>query len=76
MVLNADLIVVMEKSHKRQLSEKYPEAELKIRLLKSFIKGYQEFDSDIRDPYKLTIYHYRLCFAEIATAVGAMLGAL
>ncbi len=76
MVVNADLIVVMEKSHKNLLSERYPEAEEKIRLLKSFVKGCQEFDSDIKDPYKLTIYHYRLCFAEISTAVGAMLGVL
>jgi protein-tyrosine phosphatase len=76
MVVNADLIVVMDESQKKQLSERYPEAEEKIRLLKSFIKGYQGFDSDIKDPYQLTIYHYRLCFAEISTAVGAMLGVL
>jgi len=73
MVGNADLIVVMEKRHQEELRQRYPEAEGKIRLLKSFLKGYQAFDTDIKDPYHLTIYHYRLCFAEIATAVDAMM---
>lgn len=76
MVVNADLIAVMEEEQRRQLCERYPDAAAKIRLLKSFMKGYQDVDTDIKDPYHLTIYHYRLCFAEISMAVGGMLGVL
>ncbi|MBW6485879.1 MAG: hypothetical protein K0B01_06980 [Syntrophobacterales bacterium] len=76
MVVNADLIAVMEEGHRTQLCERYPDAAVKIRLLKSFVKGYQAVDSDIKDPYHLTIYHYRLCFAEISLAVGGMPGVL
>jgi protein-tyrosine phosphatase len=76
MFADADLVVVMEEIQKRLLIERYPEAEDKIRLLKSFSKGYIETDADIKDPYRLTIYHYRLCFSEISTAVGALTAAL
>jgi protein-tyrosine phosphatase len=76
MVADADLIAVMERGQKDQLGERYPEAAEKIRLLKSFMKGYQEFDSDIKDPYRLSTYHYRLCFTEIATAVDGLLDTL
>lgn len=76
MVVSADLIAVMEEEQRRQLCERYPEAEAKIRLLKSFMKEYQEVDSDIKDPYQLTAYYYRLCFAEISMAVSGMLEVL
>lgn len=69
----ADVIAVMEESQKRELTEKYPEAIEKTTLLKSFMKGYQPFDSDIKDPYGMTMYHYRLCFSEISLAVGGMI---
>ena len=72
----ADLIAVMEECQQKQLCESYPEAEAKVRLLKHFMRGYQEADSDIKDPYHLTIYHYRLCFSEISMAVAGMLGVL
>ncbi|MCG6538191.1 MAG: hypothetical protein L7F78_26615, partial [Syntrophales bacterium LBB04] len=47
-VAKADLIVVMEDNQRKFLTEIYPEAEKKIRLLKSFMKGYQEPDKDIK----------------------------
>lgn len=72
----ADVIAVMEKAQKRELTEKYTEAEGKTTLLKSFMKGYQEFDPDIKDPSGLTMYHYRLCFSEISLAVSGMIDAL
>ena len=71
----ADLIVVMEKRHRDLIVRDYPEGEPKIRLLKSYLKGYNETDGDIRDPRGLSVYHYRLCFSEIYLAVEAMLGA-
>lgn len=76
MVACADLIAVMEKEHQYQLVARYPEAAEKIRLLKSFMKGYQEFDSDIKDPYRLSTYHYRLCFTEIVESMDGLLGTL
>jgi protein-tyrosine-phosphatase len=76
MVACADLIAVMEKGHKDQLDARCPGADKKIRLLKSFMKGYQESDSDIKDPYRLSTYHYRLCFTEIATSVDGLLKTL
>ncbi len=76
MVVNADLIVVMEERQQYHLTERYPEAQERIRILKSFTKGYQGLDSDIADPYRLTRYHYRRCFSDIFTAVEGMLEVL
>ena len=75
-VTRADLIVVMEGKQKKLITEAYPHAEAKIRLLKSFTKGYMEADSDIRDPYRMSAYHYRLCFSEIYLAVEGMMRSL
>lgn len=68
----ADLIAVMEDSQRRQLITVYPRFEEKIRLLKSFARDYDGVNTDIKDPYKQSIYNYRLCFAEIYTAVDGM----
>ncbi len=75
-VTTADLIIVMEDNQRKLLTETYHEAEKKIRLLKSFMKGYQETDKDIKDPYRMSSYHYRLCFSEIYLAVEGMLRSL
>jgi protein-tyrosine phosphatase len=72
-VSGADIIVVMEEKQRQLIVERYPEAEAKIHLLKSYTKGYQETDTDIRDPYRMSVYHYRLCFSEIYMAVEGML---
>ena len=65
MVADADKIIVMENAHKKMIIDKYPEAEGKIFLLKSFSEDDQESYKDIKDPYGLSDYFYRLCFAEI-----------
>jgi protein-tyrosine phosphatase len=75
-VAGADLIVVMEENQRKLIVEKYPDAETKIRLLKSYTKGYQEADSDIKDPYRMSNYYYRLCFSEIYLAVEGLLKSL
>ena len=75
-VARADLIVVMEENQRRLVVETYPEAETKIHLLKSYMKGYQETDSDIKDPYRKSTYQYRLCFSEIYLAIEGMLRSL
>jgi protein-tyrosine-phosphatase len=75
-ITRADLIVVMEENQRRLVVKTYPEAETKIHLLKSYMKGYKDTDSDIKDPYHMSIYHYRLCFSEIYLAVEGMLKSL
>lgn len=72
-VSGADMVVVMEENQRRLIIERYPEAETKIHLLKSYTKGYKETDSDIKDPHRMSVYHYRLCFSEIYLAVDGML---
>jgi protein-tyrosine-phosphatase len=75
MVERADVIAVMEQVQRGELCEKYPDAEGKTVLLKSFMKGFQGYEADIRDPHGLTTYHYRLCFAELSAAVSGMVDA-
>ena len=65
MVAGADKIIVMESAQKNMIIDKYPDAEGKIYLLKSFSGDDHELYKDIKDPYGLSDYHYRLCFAEI-----------
>jgi len=77
MVSCADMIIVMEALHKQIIIEKYPLEERKIYLLKSFSPGYNEaFGGDIRDPYKLSLYHYRLCFSEIFLSMDGLLACI
>lgn len=69
MVADADKIIVMENTHKEMIIDKYPKAESKIFLLKSFSEDKYELYKDIKDPYGLSDYSYRLCFAEIYMTV-------
>jgi len=73
MIEGADLIVVMENAHRQHLIANYPLSEEKIRLLKTFARDYDGVNQDIRDPYKQSTYHYRLCFSEIYMAIDGML---
>ena len=73
MVAQADLMLVMEDSHRKLILEQYPPAEGKVRLLKSYSRDYTEADGDIRDPYRMSIYHYRLCFSEIYLSIQGLL---
>ena len=69
MVAGADKIIVMESIQKEMIIDKYPDAEDKIYLLKSFSGEIDRSNDNIKDPYGLSSYHYRLCFAEIYMAV-------
>ena len=77
MVAETDMILVMERRHREMIIENYPDAEEKVVLLKPFSGGCAQPGSndmdDIRDPYKLSTYHYRLCFAEIYLAIEGVL---
>jgi protein-tyrosine phosphatase len=73
MVSQADKIIVMEGIHKKIIVDQYPEAEGKIHLLKSFSPDYNEEYGDIKDPYRLSIFQYRLCFSEIYIAIDGLM---
>lgn len=73
MVAHTDLILVMENHQQQTIVERYPQAEGKVRLLKSYAQDYSEADGDIRDPHRMSVYHYRLCFSEIYLAIQGLL---
>ena len=77
MVAETDMILVMDQQHRKTIIENYPDAKGKVFLLKPFSSGCSQIDSgnmdDIRDPYRLSSYHYRLCFAEIYLSIEGVL---
>ena len=74
-VKNADLIVVMEQNQLERIGEQYPMAMTKVRLLKSYWADQgREYDAaDVKDPYRRSLFHYRLCFSEISLALEELL---
>lgn len=72
MVSEADMIIVMENTHRKIIINEHPESENKIHLLKSFSQDYDEKYGDIKDPYKLSLFQYRLCFSEIYMAIDGL----
>ena len=77
MAAETDMILVMEQQHRKTIIENHPDAEGKTFLLKPFSRSCAQPDSndmdDIKDPYKLPGYHYRLCFAEIYLAIEGVI---
>lgn len=73
MVVQADLILVMEGNQRKLILDQYPSAEGKVKLLKSCSRDYTEADGDIRDPHRLSIFHYRLCFSEIYLSIQGLM---
>jgi protein-tyrosine phosphatase len=75
MIGEADLIVTMEKKQLQNIGDQYPHAMNKLRLLKSYLPdpGYGETDVDIKDPYRRSPFHYRLCYAEISLAMEELI---
>jgi len=75
MIREADLIVTMEKKQLQLIGDQYPEAILKLRVLKSYLRQRDSVEpaEDIQDPYRRSIFQYRLCFAEISLAMGEMI---
>ena len=71
----ADLIVTMEKRQLQKIGDQYPQAVEKLRLLKSYLPdpGYGDEDRDVNDPYRRSLFHYRLCCAEISLAMEEMI---
>ena len=74
MIEEANLIVTMEKEQLQKIGDQYPQAMGKLRLLKSYLPDPDgETVGDIKDPYRRSIFHYRLCFAEISLAMGELI---
>jgi protein-tyrosine-phosphatase len=73
MVADSDMIIVMENIHRKMIVDQYPDVAGKISLLKSFSPDYNEAFGEIRDPYKLSMYHYRLCFSEIYLSIDGLM---
>jgi protein-tyrosine phosphatase len=83
MIGEADLIVTMEMKQLQIIRDQYPLAMDKLRALKSYlpepdygkisgdISG--DISEDIKDPYKQSIFYYRLCFAEISLAMEELM---
>lgn len=70
----ADLIVTMEQGQLQQLVERYPAIKDRVRLMKSYMPSRNPggVAEDIKDPYRLSLFDYRLCFADITLAVEEM----
>jgi len=64
----SDLVLVMEKSHKQELLESFPETNGKITLLRHFAR-YGSKTRGIADPYGLRYESYRFCFLDIHDAI-------
>ncbi|MEI8172823.1 MAG: hypothetical protein WCH07_04970 [Deltaproteobacteria bacterium] len=73
MVSQADMIIIMEEIHRKMIVDQYPAVDGKITLLKSYSRDYNGQYGDIRDPYNMSIYHYRLCFSEICLSVDGLM---
>ena len=67
----ADLIVVMEPGHRRQLLDRHPQAADKILLLRHFAR-YGSRERGIADPYGLNLEVYRFCFEDIKECVESL----
>lgn len=79
MIGEADLIVTMEKGQLQIIGDQYPVAMDKLRVLKSYLpepdygKISGDISGDIKDPYRQSIFYYRLCFAEISLAMEELM---
>jgi protein-tyrosine-phosphatase len=71
LVSRADLILVMEQSHRQALASRHPEASEKVWLLRQFAR-YGSRQRGIHDPYGLNLEAYRFCFQDISECVESL----
>ena len=71
----ADLILVMQKSQLDELSDAFPEASGKVKLIRSFAR-YGSKNRGVVDPYGLEYEAYRFCFLDIEDAVVGLVDRL
>jgi len=79
-VAGADKIMVMERRHKDYIETLFEDVGDKVYLLKPFSQGCEQLyindTLDINDPHGLSVYSYRLCFAEVSLAIEGLLTCL
>ena len=75
MIGEADLIVTMEMKQLQIIGDQYPLAMDKLRILKSYLPEPDDgkIPEDIKDPYRQSVFYYRLCFAEISLAIKELM---
>ena len=75
MIGETDLIVTMEMKQLQIIGDQYPLAMDKLRILKSYLPEPNDgkIPGDIKDPYRQSIFYYRLCFAEISLAIKELM---
>ena len=75
MIGETDLIVTMEMKQLQIIGDQYPLAMDKLRALKSYLPEPDDgkIPGDIKDPYRQSIFYYRLCFAEISLAIKELM---
>jgi protein-tyrosine-phosphatase len=66
-----DLILVMERMHLEDIITAYPEAEEKVKLLRSFARN-GAIKTDIADAYGFPLNTYRQCFKDIKESVEGL----
>ena len=71
----ADLILVMEREHKRLISEMWPEAKDKVERLGKFAVQDPNVD-DVLDPFGRSTYHYRVAQGQITLAIKSLVNSL
>lgn len=71
-IRSADLIIVMTRGHREALVNMAPDAEAKVRLLKSF-DSQAAGDPDIRDPFGADVITYKKTMREIKRAVEGLI---
>jgi protein-tyrosine-phosphatase len=68
----ADLILVMEQAHARDLEVRWPESKVKTEFLGRYISEGRDAD-DIVDPFGKPPYYYRLAQSQIALALRTLI---
>ena len=71
LIRDADLILVMEPEHRRELLYHRSEAASKVFLLRHFAPS-GDRDREIADPYGMDMEAYRSCFQEIRECVESL----
>ncbi len=64
----ADIILVMERDHAREIERLWPKVKGKVELLGKYISEGQNVD-DVVDPFGKSSYYYRLAQSQITLAI-------
>ena len=67
----SDLILVMEKSHAKNLLDAFPKAEGKVFLIRRFAR-FGSKNRGVADPYGLNYEAYRFCFLDIQDCISGL----